>query len=58
MPEIREIVSKQFKHAGGFARVEMDRAEHYFVTCSGCQTEEYQAGLAPALAALVRHTEQ
>jgi len=55
---MREIVSEQFRHRGGFARVEMDQGEHFFVTCSGCQSEEYKAGLAPALAALVQHTEQ
>lgn len=54
---MRQIVSNQLPHNGGIARVEMDQAEHLFVTCSGCRTEEYTAGMAPALAKLVAHTE-
>lgn len=54
----REIVSKQFKHNGGFARVEQDAAGHFFVHCSGCRTEQYAAGMAPALADLVSHVEK
>ncbi|MFJ8628903.1 hypothetical protein ACIRD3_39480 [Kitasatospora sp. NPDC093550] len=50
----RDIVSNQYRHAGGVARVEMDAAGHYFVTCSGCRSETYAAGMAPALGTLVR----
>ncbi|MGK4586013.1 hypothetical protein [Kitasatospora sp. HPMI-4] len=52
---MREIVSNQYRHNGGIARIEMDRAGHLFVTCSGCGTEVYAAGMAPALAKLVQN---
>jgi len=55
---MREIVSSQFAHEGGLARVEQDQAGHLFVTCSGdgsgCK-EHFMGCLAPALAALVDH---
>ncbi|GHH58388.1 hypothetical protein [Streptomyces candidus] len=51
----RTIVSKERPHNGGIARVEMDRADHLFMHCTGCRTEEYRAGMAPALAALALH---
>ncbi|MEV7930573.1 hypothetical protein [Kitasatospora sp. NPDC088779] len=52
---MREIVSNQFdEHNGGIARVEADQAERCFVTCSGCGTDEYAAGMAPALGRLVQ----
>ena len=51
----REIVSKRFKHAGGEARIEMDRAGHLYMHCSGCRVERYYAGMAPALGALSEH---
>lgn len=54
----RQIVSNQYQHQGGDARVEMDSAEHLYVHCSGCCTERYYAGMAPALAALADHVGQ
>lgn len=54
----REIVSKQFKHKGGFARVEQDRGGRLLVHCTGCRTEDFAAGMAPALAQLVAHVEK
>lgn len=51
----REIVSKQFKHKGGMARLEQDRAGHLYMHCSGCRVEKYHAGMAPALSALSEH---
>lgn len=51
----REIVSKNFKHRGGFARVEKDRAGHLYMHCSGCKVETYHAGMAPALSDLSKH---
>ena len=51
----REIVSKQFKCNGGFARVEQDRGGHLLMHCSGCKVEEYAAGMAPALKMLSDH---
>lgn len=52
---MREIVSRQFRHAGGFAHVETDEAGHLFMTCSGCKVEEYQAGMAGAILLLTQH---
>ncbi|GAB2696362.1 hypothetical protein [Kitasatospora kifunensis] len=54
---MRKIVSNEISHNGGVARIEMDQAERFFVVCSGCRTEEYAAGMAPALGKLVEHTE-
>ncbi|MET7795670.1 hypothetical protein [Streptomyces decoyicus] len=54
----REIVSKQYQHKGGFARVEQDNGGHLLVHCSGCRIEDYAAGMAPALAKLVAHVEK
>lgn len=54
----REIVSKQYRHNGGFARVEQDPGGHLLVHCSGCRIEEYAAGMAPALGQLVAHVEK
>lgn len=51
----RQIVSKQMTHKGGVARIEMDSAQHFYLTCSGCRVEKYHAGMAPALAALSEH---
>ncbi|MFD7590696.1 hypothetical protein ACFV84_35260 [Kitasatospora sp. NPDC059811] len=50
---MRDIVSNQFRHNGGIARIEQDSAGHLFVTCSGCRSEDYVAGMAPALGRLV-----
>lgn len=52
---MREIVSRQFRHAGGFAHVEMDGSEHLFLVCSGCEVEEYQPAMAPAIVHLREH---
>lgn len=52
---MREIVSRQFRHGGGFAHVEMDGVGHFFVVCSGCRTEEYEMNLAGALLHLGEH---
>ncbi|WNI15720.1 hypothetical protein [Actinacidiphila sp. ITFR-21] len=49
----REIVSKQFQHNGGTARVEQDAGGHQHVTCSGCGTDDFAPGMAPALSKLV-----
>lgn len=49
----REIVSKQYQHNGGTARVEQDAGGHHYVTCSGCGTDQFAPGMAPALAQLV-----
>lgn len=54
----REIVSKQYRHNGGFARIEQDNGGHLHVHCSGCRTEEYAAGMAPALGKLVAHVDK
>ncbi|MDI5965748.1 hypothetical protein [Streptantibioticus silvisoli] len=48
----REIVSAQFQHNGGTARVEQDHTGQH-VTCSGCGTDTPAGGMAPALSNLV-----
>lgn len=52
---MREIVSRQWRHKDGVARVEMDAAQHLQLTCSGCQVEEYQPNMAQALFKLRAH---
>ena len=49
----RQIVSKQFQHNGGTARIEQDSGGHQYVTCSGCGTDDFAPGMAPALSKLV-----
>jgi hypothetical protein len=52
----REIVSDVVATRDGRqAWVEMDAAGHLSVRCTGCRLDEYRAGMAPALAALVDH---
>jgi hypothetical protein len=53
----RNVVSKEISHNGGTARVEQD-GEHLFVVCTGCSySSADKKGMAPALNALVNHTE-
>jgi hypothetical protein len=52
---MREIVSRQFPHSGGFAHVEMDAGGHLFLVCSGCRSEAFEANMAGALLHLAEH---
>lgn len=49
------IVSKEFHHNGGTARVEQEPSGRLIVTCSGCNTIKPAPGMAPALSDLVNN---
>ena len=54
----REIVSNVLDTAGGHsAWLQQDAAGHLSVRCTGCGLDEYAAGMAPGLGALVNHAE-
>ena len=49
------IVSKEFAHNGGVARIEQKPNGGLIVKCTGCNTEKPAAATAPALSDLVNN---